>query len=100
MTSHESRTIVVCGATGRQGGAVARRLLADGWNVRALTRSPEKQPARALAELGAEVVQVDMADPATLDHAFEGADGVFSVQNPMISGLEGEVEQGRKVATA
>lgn len=100
MTSQESRTIVVCGATGRQGGAVARRLLADGWNVRALTRSPDKPPARTLAELGADVVKVDMAEPPTLDAALQGAYGVFSVQNAMISGLEGEVEQGKNVATA
>ena len=100
MTSRDSRPIAVCGATGRQGGAVARRLLADGWSVRALTRSPEKQPARALAELGADVVRVDMADPSTLGAAFAGTHGVFSVQNPMISGLEAEVEQGKNVATA
>jgi uncharacterized protein YbjT (DUF2867 family) len=100
MTSHESRTIVVCGATGRQGGAVARRLLADGWNVRAMTRSRDKPPARALAALGAEVVEADMGEPPALDAAFAGAYGVFSVQNPMTSGLEGEVEQGKNVATA
>jgi uncharacterized protein YbjT (DUF2867 family) len=100
MTSNESRPIAVCGATGRQGGAVARRLLADGWMVRALTRSPGKPPARALAELGAEIVAADMADLATLEAAFEGAYGVFSVQNPMISGLAGEVEQGKNVAAA
>lgn len=100
MTSHDSKTIAVCGATGRQGGAVARHLLRDGWHVRALTRSPEKSRARALAEVGAEVVRADMADQATLDATFEGAYGVFSVQNPMIGGLESEVEQGKNVAAA
>ena len=100
MTSNESRPIVVCGATGRQGGAVARHLLANGWTVRALTRNPEQPRARALADLGAEVVRADLADPPTLDAAFERAYGVFSVQNAMISGLEGEVEQGCNVAAA
>jgi uncharacterized protein YbjT (DUF2867 family) len=100
MTSHESRPIAVCGATGRQGGAVVRHLLAGGRAVRALTRSPEKPRAQALAELGAEVVRIDMAVPSTLDAAFAGAVGVFSVQNAMISGLAGEIEQGKNVATA
>ena len=43
---NSGRTIVVTGATGRQGGAVARHLLSDGWRVRALTRKPEGAPAR------------------------------------------------------
>ena len=93
-------TIVVCGATGRQGGAVARHLAADGWAVRALTRDPASPKARALAERGIEVVRADMADRASLHAAFSGAYGVYSVQNPMISGFEAEVEQGRNVADA
>ena len=73
--------VAVCGATGRQGGAVARRLLAQGWNVRALTRRPRGRPAGALADMGAEVVQADMDDPGTLGRAFDGAAGVYCVQN-------------------
>jgi uncharacterized protein YbjT (DUF2867 family) len=92
--------IAVTGATGRQGGAVARHLLADGWQVRALTRKPDREPARKLAALGAEVVQANMADPPSLVRAFTGAYGVYSVQNPMISGLEAEVAQGKNVADA
>ena len=95
-----SSTIVVAGATGRQGGAVARRLLEAGWHVRALTRSPESKPAASLAAAGAEVVRADMDDRASLDAAFAGAYGVFSVQNPAISGVEGEVRQGTNVADA
>jgi uncharacterized protein YbjT (DUF2867 family) len=94
------RTIVVCGATGRQGGAVARHLIADGWTVRGLTRDPESAKARKLAQSGAEVVKGDMADRASLDRAFAGAHGVFNVQNPMISGFDAEVEQGKTVADA
>ena len=96
----DDRLIAVTGATGRQGGAVTRRLLADGWRVRTLTRTPEKPPGRRLAALGAEVIGADMAEPATLREAFRGAYGVYSVQNPMISGLEGEVAQGKNVADA
>ncbi|NUT96524.1 MAG: NmrA/HSCARG family protein [Saccharothrix sp.] len=92
--------VVVTGATGRQGGAVARHLLASGRRVRALTRDPDSPAARALARLGAEVVRGDMADRDSLRPVFVGAHGVYSVQNPMISGLDGEVHQGRTVGDA
>jgi uncharacterized protein YbjT (DUF2867 family) len=92
--------VVVCGATGRQGGAIARHLLAAGWPVRALTRDPESPKARALGDSGAEVVKADMTDRASLDRAFAGVHGVFNVQNPQIAGFDGEVAQGRNVADA
>jgi uncharacterized protein YbjT (DUF2867 family) len=92
--------VAVFGATGRQGGAVARHLLERGWRVRALTRDPSTAKARVLAEAGAQVVRADMSDPGSLEAALDGADGVFSVQNPMIVGLQGEVEQGKNVADA
>lgn len=62
--------------------------------------SPTATKRAKLAAAGAEVVKADMGEPATLAPAFEGAHGVYSVQNPMISGLEGEVAQGRNVADA
>lgn len=74
------QTILVTGATGQQGGATARRLLADGRRVRALTRDPGSPAARALAAAGAEVVAGDITDRASLDAAVDGAYGVFSVQ--------------------
>ena len=92
------RTIVVTGATGLQGGAVARRLLEDGWQVRGLTRNPASKRAQAPGALGAEVVQGDMAEAASLRRAFEGAYGIYSVQNPFIGGPEQEVRQGKNVA--
>ncbi|MCW5881894.1 MAG: NmrA family NAD(P)-binding protein [Anaerolineae bacterium] len=93
-----SKTIVVTGATGLQGGAVTRHLLDNGWQVRALTRNPKSQPAQVLAARGAEVVQGNMDDPASLRPAFEGAYGVYSVQNPYISGPDAEIRQGQHVA--
>ena len=93
-------TVAVVGATGRQGGAVARHLLADGWKVRALTRRPESQAAQELAALGADVIRVDLGDRRTVRAAFTGVSGVFSVQNPMTSGLDAEVRHGRNVADA
>jgi uncharacterized protein YbjT (DUF2867 family) len=98
MTASGARTIVVTGATGLQGGAVARRLLEDGWRVRGLTRNPASGRARALRALGAEVVQGDMAEAASLRPAFEGAYGIYSVQNPFIGGPEQEIGQGKNVA--
>jgi uncharacterized protein YbjT (DUF2867 family) len=77
---------------------VTRHLLRGGWRVRALTRTPDGTKARALAALGAEVVRADMGDRASLLAALRGAHGVYSVQNPMTSGLEAEVRQGTLVA--
>jgi uncharacterized protein YbjT (DUF2867 family) len=98
MTASGARTIVVTGATGLQGGAVARRLLQDGCHVRGLTRNPASGRARALRALGVEVVQGDMAEAASLRPVFEGAYGVYSVQNPFIGGPEAEVRQGKNGA--
>ncbi|HET8788242.1 MAG TPA: NmrA family NAD(P)-binding protein, partial [Actinomycetes bacterium] len=100
MAQHDARIIAVVGATGLQGGAVTRRLLQDHWPVRALTRNPNAKKARALAHLGAEVVKAEMSDPASLERAFDGVHGVFSVQNHHLSGYEGEVRQGKHVADA
>ena len=82
---------VVTGATGRQGGAVARHLLDEGYRVRGVTRSPDSKQARKLASLGADMVRADMASPDDMRRACAGAHGVFSVQNPMISGEQGEL---------
>ena len=96
------KTIAVTGATGQQGGAVARKLLADGWQVRALTREANKPAAQELRSLGAEILPGDMDDRAQLEAAFQGAYGVFSVQNFWLPnvGFEGEIRQGKNVADA
>lgn len=92
--------VVVIGATGRQGGAVARRLLADGWQVRGLTRNPSRPAAMRLASLGVEIVHGDLDDPASLRPPMKGAYGVFSVQDFWEVGLQREIRQGRAVADA
>src|SRR3712207_8993345 len=91
------RLIVVAGATGKQGGAVARSLLDRGFRVRGLTRDPQKPEAQALAEQGAEVVQGDMEVRSDMDRVLEGAYGVFSVQNFWETGYDREVQQGKKL---
>lgn len=96
----DGKVILVTGATGRQGGSVARHLLAQGWRVRGLTRSPDSASARELAALGVEVVRGNMSVPDDLRSACAGVHGVFSVQNPMISGSDGEVAQGLNVMDA
>lgn len=97
---NEGRTILVTGATGNQGGAVARHLLERGFRVRALTRDSEKPEAQTLADQGAELVRGDMEDRSSLDQALEGVHGVFSVQNFFEGGYEGEVRQGKTLADA
>ena len=92
--------VAVCGATGRQGGAVVRALRRDQRPVRALTRRPASAAARALGALGAEVVAADMDDVGSLRSAFAGTEAVFSVQNGMVSGFAGEARQGVNVADA
>jgi len=91
--------ILVTGATGQQGGAAARELLAAGHAVRAMTRNPDSEAAKALGELGAEVVRGDLEDAASLERALDGVWGVFALQNTWEAGVEGEEEQGKRLAT-
>ncbi|QKW51082.1 NmrA/HSCARG family protein [Streptomyces buecherae] len=95
-------TVLVTGATGNQGGATARALLARGRTVRALVRDPDKPAALALRKWGAELVRGDLNDAGSLRAAMAGVDGVFSVQ-PLAyepETLATEVRQGKAVADA
>ncbi|QKW43130.1 NmrA family NAD(P)-binding protein [Streptomyces microflavus] len=77
-----SAPVLVTGATGRQGGAVARALLAADVPVRALVRDPHSPRAKAVEALGVELVTGDLADRSSLDPACAGVRAVFSVQMP------------------
>jgi uncharacterized protein YbjT (DUF2867 family) len=99
MASTE-QVFVVFGSTGRQGGAVARHLLAQGRTVRALTRNPSSSAAKRLAALGAQLVRCDLNDEASVRSAVEGAYGVYSVQNFWDAGVNKEIEQAKRVADA
>jgi uncharacterized protein YbjT (DUF2867 family) len=92
------RTVLITGATGKQGGAVARHLAGKGFKLRALTRKPESEAARALAAQGFEVVKGDFDDASSLGPALAGTWGVFAVQNTWEAGVEGEEEQGKRLA--
>lgn len=90
--------ILVTGATGNQGGAIARRLLSRGYRVRALTRNPGSDKAKLLAGMGADVVQGDLDDRQSLERALEGVWGAYSVQNTWEAGVVREEEQGIRFA--
>jgi uncharacterized protein YbjT (DUF2867 family) len=94
------KTVLVTGATGRQGGAVVRHLLPGGWKLRALTRNTNSYAARHLARQGVELVQGDLEDPASLERAARGAYGIFSVQDYWAVGAQREVQQGKNLADA
>jgi uncharacterized protein YbjT (DUF2867 family) len=78
----DKKVIAVAGATGAQGGGLVRAILADKdgpFSVRALTRDPQSDKARALAAAGADVVAASVDDQASLERAFAGAYGAFCV---------------------
>ncbi|MBW0103641.1 NmrA family NAD(P)-binding protein [Pseudonocardia sp. KRD291] len=97
--STDSAPVLVTGATGRQGGATARALLAAGVGVRALVRDPSGVRAKSVEALGAELVTGDLHDRDSVTRAAQGARAVFSVQMPGMTAdgdfdFEGEVAQG------
>jgi len=80
----DHKIVTIVGATGAQGGGLARAILADPasvFSVRAVTRRLESGPARALAARGAEIVAADLDRAETLRRAFEGAAAAFCVTN-------------------
>jgi uncharacterized protein YbjT (DUF2867 family) len=86
-------TVVVTGATGKQGGAVARGLLKRGHKVRAITRDPHSSQAKSLADAGAMVVAASLEDTAGITKALKGATSLFSMTTPF-GGTDAEIRQG------
>jgi len=93
-------TVLVAGATGRQGGAVARLLLDRGHHVRALTRRPSCRAAASLHVLGADVYEGDLDSMSSVKHAAEGADAFFLMATPFEEGVQAEVRQAHNAAKA
>ncbi|MGW2572299.1 NmrA/HSCARG family protein [Streptomyces sp. NPDC001537] len=93
-------TVAVTGATGAQGGATARALLAAGHRVRALTRHPDSPATAALRRLGAEVRHADFDDRPSLEAALTGADSLFAVTTPFGTDTATEVRQGKALVDA
>jgi uncharacterized protein YbjT (DUF2867 family) len=93
------KLILITGATGKQGGATLRYLAKQGgFKLRAMTRKPTGDAAKAVAALGAEVVAGDLDDAASVSRALAGAWGAFAVQNTWEAGVEKEEEQGKRFA--
>jgi uncharacterized protein YbjT (DUF2867 family) len=91
--------VLVTGATGKQGGAVARQLNQRGHQVVALVRQPDTAPARALAAVGIELSAGDLAGAEALRKAASGAAAIFGISVPFGPGSPGqEVAQGKLLA--
>jgi uncharacterized protein YbjT (DUF2867 family) len=95
-----NQIILITGATGHQGNAIAHHLLQHGnFTVRAFVRDPNKPAAQELKQMGAELVEGDLNDRASLDRALQGTYSVFSVQD-IQDGLDTEISHGKTVADA
>ncbi len=96
-----SLSVLVVGSTGSQGGAVARALLdREGFEVHALTRSPEGEEANSLADRGATIVEGDLSNPGAIPGLLEDVDAVFGMTDFWEHGYEDELEQGTNLAEA
>lgn len=99
----DRKTIVVCGATGQQGGATIDALLRrNQWDIVALSRDPDSAESLSLKAKGLKVVEADLQNKVSLVNAFQGANMVFGVTQPFSSDYKksnpkGEVEQGRNI---
>lgn len=93
-------SVLVTGATGRQGGALARQLLLRGYRVVALTRDPDSPAAQALEQLGAELAQGDWENPSSLEAIIRKVDTVFAMTTPYEAGVEAEVHHGMNLVDA
>lgn len=100
MPASLEQPVLVTGATGTQGGATARALLAAGRRVRCLCRNPAAPATQSLAEAGAEVVAGDLDDFASIESALRGVAGVFSIQAPDIHGTDSERRHGLALVRA
>lgn len=99
-TMAEPLKVLVIGATGNQGGAVARLLLKKGHQVRALTRDPQSPAGVALKDAGAEVVGGDLLDGDACERAARDVDAIFAMATPYEAGVTTEVRQGENLLAA
>jgi uncharacterized protein YbjT (DUF2867 family) len=92
------RKILVTGATGQQGGSLARLLLQKKHKVYALTRNTQSSAAQDLGNKGANIVKGDLDDSDSLEQAVNGIDSIFLMGTPFEDGAEGETRRGKLVA--
>jgi len=96
----QNAVVVVTGATGKQGGAVVKSLLARGHKVRAVTRNTESAKAKQLANAGVTLVRASLEDTAALRQALAGASSLFAMTTPFEEGTRAETRQGISAADA
>ncbi len=95
VRSSEIKHVLVTGATGKQGGELARVLLRRGHRLRALTRKPESAAALALKKAGVEVVVGDLGDRSSFERAAKGIDVAYIVATPYEQGTQAEIRFGK-----
>jgi uncharacterized protein YbjT (DUF2867 family) len=92
------RKILVTGATGQQGGSLARLLLQKKHKVYALTRNTQSSAAQDLSNKGANVVRGDLDDSDSLERAVKDVQSIFLMGTPFEDGTEGEIRRGKLMA--
>src|SRR5437763_710664 len=96
----EPKSVLVTGATGKQGGALVRVLLNNGHRVSAVTRNVDSPQARELARRGSKLFAADADDIASIQRAARGIDIVFAMATPADGGVEAETRQGINIVNA
>lgn len=91
-------TVFVTGATGNQGGAIAKALIQRNHNVVALTRNKESVAAKALEKLGTEIVEGSLDAPELLIDTLTRVDTLFLMGSPMETSVEQETARGIAIA--
>ncbi|NMO18177.1 NmrA/HSCARG family protein [Pyxidicoccus fallax] len=94
------RSVLVTGATGQQGGAVARQLLNRGHRVTAFVRRADSPAAEELRTLGARLAVGNLDDVDSIVQAARGMDAMYAMTTPFEAGMEAEVHQGLNQADA
>lgn len=93
--ANSQRKILVTGATGQQGGALARLLLQKKHKVYALTRNAHSPAAQDLQHKGANIIKGDLDDSDSLNHAINNVESIFLMGTPFEDGIEGEIRRGK-----
>ncbi|RRJ36929.1 NAD-dependent epimerase/dehydratase family protein, partial [Pseudomonas aeruginosa] len=89
------KSILVIGSTGKQGNAVVKQLLSDGWHVRALTRNKNNEKLTSIESDQLEIFEGDLSDQQSLEQAMEGQYGLYSVQPIVKDDIAEELRQGK-----
>ena len=92
------RKILVTGATGQQGGSLARLLLQKKHKVYALTRNTQSSAAQDLRNRGANIVKGHPDDSDSLERAVKDVESIFLMGTPFEDGIEGEIRRGKLMA--